>query len=214
VAPEELQGRFEPEEERVTLARDWVSQVRDQLIEMQEQLPQMTQPVEQVLERLLQTQAKIDQMSPSDLQWEMRQIQAQLGRMQQETPQEIPPQAQSQLAQMHQMTDIMAQAMTRAIVQIQQQPAVPSPATSPPGVEPVLAGETTESEDPLDDLEDLDLSEEGLADLFEVEEVEDPSIEALGRGLDEIDIFDLLDKCREVSAQLRRQRSVFVGAPH
>jgi hypothetical protein len=213
-ASHEVQRLQQPQEEQVTLARDWVAQTREQLLELQEQLPQMTQPVEQVLERLLQTQAKIDQMSPTDLQAEMRQIQAQLGRMQQEAVQEVPPEAQSQLAQMHQMTDIMAQAMTRAIVQIQQQPVVQSPPTEPQTIEPSPAEESSESEDPLDDLEDLDLTEEGLADLFEIEEAQDPSIEALGRGLDEIDVSDLLGNCRDVSLRLRKHNRVPAAMLH
>jgi hypothetical protein len=129
--------------------------------------------------------------------------------MQQETSQEFPAEGQAQLAQMHQITDIMAQAMTRALIQIQQQPAA-----SPPAVQPPQAEQPEESADLLDDLEDLDLTEEGLADLFDIEEVEDPSIQALSRGLEDIDLYHLSEKCREVAVQLRKCNSLPAGLPH
>lgn len=130
----------------------------------------------------------------------MRRMQEQMGHLQ-GLPGGIPPEAQADLARMQQqMAQMMAQVMTQTMVQMQQA-----------GVQPpvVLQPEEQQDEDETElDLEDLDLPEEDFSSLFDVEEVENPYLAALSKGLEDIDMFDLLEECKEMAGQLRRGNSL------
>jgi len=178
---------------------DWLAQMQDRLMQMQEQVPEMQQPVAQLLAQLRQVQEKMPQMTLSEIQDQMRQVHMQLGATYSGLPEGIPPQAQAELARMQQqMAQMMAQVMAQTMAQMQQ-PAVQQPAVQQPAVQ--------QDQEEIN-LHDLDLTSEDLASLFEVEEVENPYVAAISEGLEDIDMFDLLEECKEAADQLRRGNSL------
>jgi len=98
----------------------------------------------------------------------------------------------------------MAQVQQAAVQQVAvQQVAVQQPPATQEAGELLLGEEEEEI-----DLGDLDITAEDLAGLFEDEEEEDPYLQALSESLEDVDMFDLAEKCKEVANDLGRGNSL------
>ncbi len=165
-----------------------------------------------MLEQMSELQGKMAEMTPAEMQERAKQIQEQIGQMQGLPEGRLPPEARAELARMQQqMAQVMGQVMGQTMAQMQQA-AVQQAAVQQAAVQQVPAIQQAEellAEEEYElDLGDLDLTEEGLASLFEVEEEEDPYLQALSEGLEDIDMLDLLEECQEVANDLGRGNSL------
>ena len=199
--------------DKVKQSQDLLAQMQDRLLNLQGQVPEIQPAVAQMLEQMSELQEKMGGMTPAEMQERAKQIQEQIGQMQGLPEDRLPPEARAELARMQQQ---MAQVMGQTMVQMQQaavqQAAVQQAAVQqaagpqPPAIqqaEGLLAGDDEEEEGGID-LGDLDITAEDLASLFEAEEEGDPYLQALGEGLEDIDMLDLLEECKEVADDLER----------
>jgi len=175
-------------------------QIRAQQPEIQEQELQLQQPVLQSQEQFqvqqpqvqfgLQPQAQQPQIQPPGLQ-----SQAQF-QVQQPGPQ---PQAQFQVQQPGPQPQAQFQVQQPPVQFGLQQPQMQQPALQP------------QEQFQLEYVQEKPVYEDSIWKVFESEESIDLYLQALAESLEDVDILDLSERCKEVILQLRRGHSLSSG---